>query len=137
MTKPLPKRGFLLAPTLARIARQLGLEPPMTAEAKQELQRARWRKKNERLAPVKNARARKKRAKEKAKRDRLDSRIPGWEFVQMWEDVEKAPPDKLREMRDWLRKSPDRYRMSSLQRRRLAYRISARLRLCFKRALLA
>ena len=136
MTKPLPK-PYLKAATLNRLAKQLGLKEPITIESKQELLRARWRKKNDELAPVKNKKARKKRAKAKAKRDRADSRIPGWEFVQMWEDVEKAPPDKLREMQQWLRKSEDRYRLSPRQRIRIACRISARLRLCFKRALLS
>jgi hypothetical protein len=136
VTKPQPPQ-FLSAATLNRLAKQLGLKEPITIESKQELQRARWRKKNDKESPVKNRKARKKRAKVKAKRDRIDSRIPGWEFVQMMADIEKAPPDKLKQMQQYLKKSEDRFRMSRLQRFRLSQRISARLRLCFKRALLA
>jgi len=137
VTKPLPPHGYLRAATLNRLAKQLGLDPPMSPEAKKRLQaerdRANYLKRADRITRQKRAAY----AREKRKRDRADSRIPGWEFVQMMADVEKAPPDKLKAMLHYLKKSEDRYRMSRLQRFRLSYRISARLRLCFKRALLS
>jgi hypothetical protein len=125
------------AETLNRLAAQLGLDPPITPERKKALTAERDHAKYLKKAERQNRELRNQRAREKRARDRIDSRVPGWEFVQMMADVEKAPPDKLRAMQVYLRTSKDRYRMSSRQRMRLSLRISARLRLCFKRALLA
>lgn len=137
MTHKGTKGLYLMPATLARLAERLGLNAPITPEVKARLKaerdRAQYVKRAERL----NKKDRTERAKAKAKRDRVDSRVPGWEFVQMMGDIEKAPPDKLRQMQQYLKKSEDRFRMSRLQRFRLSQRISARLRLCFKRALLS
>jgi len=131
------KGKYLTAATLKKLADRLGLNDPLSPERKKQIQAERYHAHYLNRADRQNKRKQAERAKVKRQRDRIDSRVPGWEFVQMMQDIEKAPPDKLRAMRDWLKKSPDRYRMSRLQRYRLSYRISARLRLCFKRALLA
>jgi hypothetical protein len=128
---------YLRAATLKRLADRLGLNDPLPPERKKAMQLERWKVANDKRAEQTNKANREKRAKITKKRERADSRIPGWEFVRMMADVEKAPPDKLKAMQHYLKKSEDRFRMSTLQRFRLSYRISARLRLCFKRALLA
>jgi len=138
--KPKPDRSLYLKPaTLERLAVVLGIPSPLTPERRAELKKqaiARNKKKwRERHKKEINATMRRERSVAKAKRS--VGRIPGWEFMQMLEDIEGAPPDKLKAMQSYLRKNEDRFRLSRLQRTRLLMRISARLRLCWKRALLA
>lgn len=130
---------YLKPATLERLAAVLGVPSPLTPERRAELKKeaiARNKKiYRERHKKQISAAIKKERSIANAKRS--IGRIPGWEFVQMLEDVEGSPPDKLKEMQSYLRKNEDRFRLSRLQRTRLLMRISARLRLCWKRALLA
>jgi hypothetical protein len=138
--KAKPDRLLYLKPaTLDRLASVLGIPNPLTPERRAELKKeaiAR-NKKAYRAKHKKKIYAAIKKERSIATVKRSIGRVPGWEFVQMLEDVDQAPPDKLKQMQTYLRKNEDRFRLSRLQRTRLLMRISARLRLCWKRALLA